>query len=121
MGVDVIRDERMLHPLVRRRFVERRRHRPMWHTTNGIVIGLCGGMIATTQAQGGSEWTSPSTLMGVVTMIFAFGMMWQARNEDRRRIEKLENESASKEVVSALGETMKRIEGKLDQVIMERN
>lgn len=120
-GVELIRDESMLHPVVRARFRERRRKRPLWWVSNGIAVGLVAGLIMPIHAQGTSDWTSPSTIQAAVTMIFAFGMMWQARNEDRRRIEKLENESATKETVNTIVESVNRIESKIDRAIIGRD
>lgn len=124
-GAQVIRDETRLHPVVRAQFVERRKHRPLWWASNGFVAGLCGGYVTLVAAEASQElvmdqWATPSGLMAVVaflTMVFALGQMWAARLEDRRRLTKLEEESATKSDVSKIASSVQRFEDKLDRVI----
>lgn len=126
-GADVIRDEALLHPVIRARFIERRRHRPMWWACNGFMAGICGSYTVIMSAQISvesptvvSQWATPSGLMAFVsllTMIFAFGQMWNARKEDRKAIQELKDSKASKESVDTMATTVNRVEDKLDRII----
>src|SRR5512146_897965 len=85
----------------KKRFIERRRHHAIWWMANGLVVGICLAFVIPLAAEGSSslasEWASPSSVMAMVTLIFAGGQMWNARLEDRRRIQKLEDTSVTKE------------------------
>lgn len=122
-GAHVVRDEQAMHPAIRARFQERRRHHPLWWAINGGVVGACGSYVAVLVAAEPAslaEWTTPSGLMAVVallTMIFALGQMWNGRMEDRRRITKLEETYVTKERVDGIAETVGRVEDKLDRII----
>lgn len=118
-GADVIRDESALPDVVRHRFRERRQHSSMWWACNGAVLAICAFYPLTLIADGNlqNEWTQPSTIMAVVTMIFAGGQMYQARTEDRRRIQKLEDTTARKDTVDALSESLREVNQKLDRLI----
>ena len=118
-GAEVIRDISMLPPLVQTRIKERRRHGAIWWASNGCMVGVCLSYAATVTAQGGamSEWTQPSSVMALVTLIFAGGQMWNARLEDRRRITKLEETSVTKEAHAQMAESIHSIEAKLDRLI----
>jgi hypothetical protein len=120
-GAEVVMDETVLHPLVRRRMIERRKHSAFWWASNGAMIGVCMSYAVALAAQGGamlSEWTQPSSVMAVVTLIFAGGQMWNARMEDRRRITKLEDTSVTKEAYAQMVSSIHSIEAKLDRLIM---
>ena len=116
-GVQVVRDEAKLHPAVRRRFQERRRRGPMVVWGNGIMTGLCIGYVSSVAAHGLDAWTEPSTLIAVASIIFAGGQMVSARNEDRRRIAKLEETSVSKEQFTSLTESVHDMNMKIDRLI----
>ncbi len=118
-GADVIRDEALLHQSIRARFVERRRHRPLWHTCNGIILGASGAYVASLGAQGAvvNEWTQPSTVIAIIGMIFAAGQVWNARQEDRRRISKIEDSYVTRSEFQTLTQSVHEVSMKLDRLI----
>jgi hypothetical protein len=118
-GAAIIRDEDALPAKVRIRMKERRRHRPLWWASNGLTVGICLGYPLALMGDGtmSNEWTQPSTIMAVGTMVFACGQMWSARQEDRRRISKLEETSAGKESVELLHQLLSELSQKLDRLI----
>lgn len=81
------------------------------------MAGLCMGYLVNLGASELEAWTQPSTLMALGSLVFAAGQLVSARMDDRRRITKLEEMTATKESVDGLAETVKRIEDKLDRVI----
>lgn len=124
-GVDVLRDESRFTVAMKARQVERRRHSPMWWCSNGLMAGLCFGYLVTVGATDAmTEWTQPSSLMALGSLIFAAGQLVSARMDDRRRITKLEETSATKEAllsakesVTALSTMVERMDAKLDRLI----
>jgi len=89
----------------------------MWILGNGVMIGLSMGYVGSVAAQGLNAWTEPSTMIAVASIIFAGGQMVSARNEDRRRIAKLEETSVSKEQFTALTESVHEMNAKIDRLI----
>ena len=119
-GAELIRDEAAMPPEMRARFIERRRHRPMWYACNGMVIGSCLTFVITVAAQAGStpsEWTQPSTVIAIAGMIFAGGQMWNARQDDRRRIAKLEESSVTQKEFQTLADSVLEVSRKIDRLI----
>lgn len=127
-GVDVIRDEAILHPVIQKRFTERRKHKPEWWACNGAALGVSVSYLAVAVDGSSSvaiaEWMTPSGLMAVVaflTMVFALGQMWNARQEDQRRITKIEENIAenyvTKDTFTVVQEAAQRVEAKIDRII----
>lgn len=115
-GVEVIREAAKMPSSFRLR--ERRRHGLLWGVGNGLMMGLCIGVVGNVAAEGNmSEWTSPGTLMAVASMVFAFGQVIQARKEDQRRIKELEDTTVRRHEFEQLLSSVNRMSEELHAYI----
>lgn len=81
----------------------------------GLMAGFFLSVPASVIAQGAnmSAWTQPQVVMSLVGVFLSIGAAWQMVSEDRRRIAALEANMVGRE---AFTETMKRIDGHLNQL-----
>ena len=135
-GVEVVRDERLLPPLVRRRFQERRAQPPLWWVRRTVVACLCVEYAVGVSGESlGQQWLQPSVMLQTLGMlacgIWAMAQMFGASKTNRESIKKHQTEIdeikekyATKESVEELkrdvrgiSADMKHANEKLDQLI----
>ena len=119
-GVKVATREDHFPEPIRLRLIERRRIRPMWVYQIGVATGLFLGSVGTALAQG-EKWTEPSTVFSLGGLLVSVGVAYNLLQDSRKRIDKLEEHSATKESVndmkSQMTDRFDRIEDKLDRML----
>ena len=135
-GVEVVRDERLLPPLVRERMRERRAQPPLWWVSRTVVACICVEYVVGVSGESlGQQWLQPSIVLqtaGMVAVgIWAAAQMFGAAKTNRESIKKAQAEIAGikeryatkesvddlKDDVRGIKDDMKHANEKLDQLI----
>ncbi len=102
------------------RMKDRRQVKPKSFVLVGFMLGMCAAnpISLLAQAQVGlSAWMQPPVVMSLVGVILSVGMAWQMVTDDRRRLTNLEANTVLRETFV---ETMKRIDGSLEELKKQR-
>lgn len=116
-GVRIMVDEGAIPEPFRTRLKDRRRTRPTWFLQLGVVIGLSLSQVMDAAAQGTTQaWLEPSTLIQIGTLIGGIGMAYQLLKEARQRIQKLEDNTVSKDAVATIDKRIDRMDERFDRM-----
>lgn len=85
----------------------------------GLMCGWFLSVPAALIAQGStwSAWTAPSVVFSVAGVMLSVGATWNMVQDDRRRIQTLENTSVAKETFR---DVVERVEAAVDSMVSEK-